>query len=262
MRITYRYKNNKDYWQKRWDQIPADEAMTNEAIYPLKYANICIDTKESKILEAGCGNGRILRYYHNNGYNITGFDFIKTSIEKLKAVDSSLNAEVGDITKLKYKNNSFDYILAFGLYHNLQNNLDDAISETYRILTSSGKVCASFRADNIQTRLTDWLNNQATSSQGDRDSSFFHKMNLKENEFLELFIKHGFKIENIYHVENMPFIYKIPFFRSKTHKNFNENLARNEGYKLSFLGKKIQKIFMKYFSKHFCNIFVIIAKKI
>ena len=39
MRITLRNKNNKDYWEKRWDSIETDEAMENPNKYPLKYTN-------------------------------------------------------------------------------------------------------------------------------------------------------------------------------------------------------------------------------
>ena len=97
-----------------------------------------IQNKEGKILEAGCGAGRILRYYHNNGYSIEGFDYIENAINKLREIDSTLDIEVADICNLPYKDNSFDYILAFGLYHNLENNLDKAIYEIW--LESSRKV--------------------------------------------------------------------------------------------------------------------------
>ena len=59
-------------------------------------------------------------------------------------MDSSLSVSFGDITKLKYDDESFKYVLAFGLYHNLENNLEKAINETYRVLKNGGVVCASF----------------------------------------------------------------------------------------------------------------------
>ena len=36
MRITYRDKNNHDYWTKRWTDIESDEPMVNDYKYPLK----------------------------------------------------------------------------------------------------------------------------------------------------------------------------------------------------------------------------------
>ena len=47
--------------------------------------------------------------------------------------------------------------MAFGLYHNLEFGLDSSIKETFRVLEPGGSVCASFRADNIQTKIVDWL---------------------------------------------------------------------------------------------------------
>ena len=79
---------------------PSDKPMDNTNVYPLKYAEMIIKDKSKKILEAGCGAGRILRYYHEKGFKITGIDFIDVAIEKLKNVDSTLNVETGDIANL------------------------------------------------------------------------------------------------------------------------------------------------------------------
>ena len=220
-----------------------------------------IQNNDGRILEAGCGNGRILRYYHNLGYDIVGFDFIKVAIDKLKKIDTTLRVEVGDITKLKFKNESFEYLLAFGLYHNLENGLEDAVNETHRVLKNDGKICASFRADNIQTRLTDWLTNRRSKNSVNNEPPVFHKMNITKNEFSSLFNNNDLEIENIYPVENMPILYKFPFFRAKSHKKFNENIARSESYRLSRFGQIFQNILMKYFPDQFCNIYVLIAKK-
>ena len=262
MRKTYRRSNNKDYWTKRWSDIPADLAMKNKSKYPLKYAEMMIENNRGRILEAGCGAGRILRYYHNLNYEIIGIDFIDIAIEKIKKVDSSLNVEVGDIKSLRFDDNYFQYILAFGLFHNLEHGLKDSIAESYRILKNGGSICASFRADNLQTKLVDFL-----ASLKEKKINYpstekkFHKMNLTKKEFTNLFTKVGFNIEFIEPVENMPILYKFSFFRHKSHKKFNENLARKEGYKLSWYGLIIQKILMTLMPYQFCNIYVLIARK-
>ena len=135
MRITYRTHGVKAYWTARWDDIPADAPMENLTVYPLKYAQMAITNKTGKILEAGCGAGRILRYYHDRGYDIIGFDFIDVAISKLKEIDPTLQAEVGDITQLQFADQSFRYVLAFGLYHNLEHGLDQAV----RFVPRSGR---------------------------------------------------------------------------------------------------------------------------
>jgi ubiquinone/menaquinone biosynthesis C-methylase UbiE len=262
MRITYRWSDNAEYWKKRWDDIPADHPMENPEVYPLKYAQLTVQSKDGKILEAGCGAGRVLRYYADKRYNIIGIDFIKGAVEKLKEKDPGLQVEVGDISSLRFEDQSFKYVLAFGLYHNLEHNLYEAIQETFRVLQPGGKVCASHRADNIQTLLTDWLYERSARKKGiQAPPDKFHKRNLKEKEFVELFTKSGFQVEEVYPVENMPFFYKFFFFRDKKHKVFNENLGRREGYKLSPFGQAIQRTLIHFFPKQFCNIFVLIARK-
>jgi SAM-dependent methyltransferase len=263
MRITYRARGVKEYWTARWDEIPADVPMENLSVYPLKYAQMTVKDKAGKILEAGCGAGRVLRYYHNRGYDILGFDFIDVAISKLKEIDPTLQAEVGDITSLRFADQSFKYILAFGLYHNLEHGLDKSIQETHRVLEKDGLVCASFRADNIQTKLTDWLADRKAKSKGsDNKTRSFHKMNLTRNEYEQLFTRAGFVIDFVGPVENMPILYKFAFFRSAEHKKFDENKARAEGYRLSWFGQRLQNFLMRFFPDQFCNIYVLIARKV
>ena len=260
MRITYRTRGIKEYWAARWDDIPADAPMENLCVYPLKYAQMTVKDKSGKILEAGCGAGRILRYYHDRGYDIVGIDFIDVAIRKLKEIDPSLQAEVGDITNLKIADQSFKYVLAFGLYHNLQDGLDKAILETHRVLEKDGLVCASFRADNIQTKLTDYLaDRKAKQNGGESMTRSFHKMNLTRSEYEQLFARAGFSIDFIGPVENMPILYKFAIFRSSGHKEFDENKARMEGYRLSWFGQRLQNFLMRFFPDQFCNIYVLIA---
>lgn len=262
MRITYRNKVNKDYWEQRWGSIKTDEVMQNENIYPLKYALKMISKNDGRILEAGCGAGRILKYFHNKQFDIIGIDFIENAIEKLKKDNQDLKVYVDDIKSLKFNDQYFKYILAFGLFHNLDQGLEDSISESYRVLKKGGSICASFRADNIQTRIVDFLEKK---KQNEKNSfikeKFFHKMNLTKTEFKDLFLKAGFKVDYIKPVENMPILYKFSFFRHKSHIIFNENLARKDGYKLSWFGFIIQKILMTFMPYQFCNIYVLIARK-
>lgn len=262
MRITYRHAENKDYWTSRWTAIPADEAMKNPHVYPLRYALLSVTAKSQKILEAGCGAGRILRYFHEKGYDIVGMDFIKEAIDKLTLADPTLKAEVGDICNLKYRDGEFDVLMAFGLYHNLEKGLDKAIEESFRVLKPGGTICASFRADNIQTRLTDRLTESREQKSGKNlEKTTFHKMNLTRGEFVDAFENAGFQVEKVFPVENMPILYKFRLFRAGAHKEFNESLGRKDGYQLSPLGKVLQKALVTFAPSQFCNIFVLIAKK-
>ena len=273
MRITYRKKDIKNYWTSRWEKIAIDDSMVNSKIYPLKYAEQLIIDRNESILEAGCGPGRILRYYHAKGMNIVGIDFIESVIKKLKKADPTLKVKTENISNLSFDNESFKYILAFGLFHCLpmtEEILPNAIKETYRVLKDGGSICASFRADNIQTKLVDF-HSTLVSKEADfikpKDNNFddqkleFHKINFLKNELKTLFEKEGFIVESITPIQNMFFLYKFKFFRSKEHKDFDESLGRNKGYGLSWLGKVIENFLIYFFPSQWCNMFLIIAHK-
>jgi hypothetical protein len=76
-------------------------------------------------------------------------------------------------------------------------------------------------------------------------------MNLTRAEFEQAFRQEGFIIDSIAPVENMPILYKFSFFRALNHKQFNENIARAEGYRLSWFGQRLQNALMRFFQINF-----------
>lgn len=262
MRKTYRARSSKDYWAQRWKDIPVDLPQENANIYPLKFALEAVHSKKDRILEAGCGNGRILRFFKDCGYEIQGFDYIDSAIQTLLDSDPKLKVRTDDITSLSYEADSFDCVLAFGLYHNLEEkDLHKAILETNRVMKKNARLCASFRADNLQNFINDFFANKPFR-QRRKSELKFHKMNLSSNELARAFQKGGFSVSKIRPVENMPLLYKSRFFRAKRHKNFDESLGRREGYLLSPLGNLFQKVLIGLFPHQFCNIYVLDAQKL
>ena len=230
--------------------------MQNAEKYPLSCSLDTlknVSSEEAIILEAGCGTGRILRYFHENGYKIIGIDFIENAIAKILELDIDLNAEVGDITKLRFNDDFFTHVLAFGLYHNFEEKMmEDALLETRRVMKKQGLLCASFRADNIQNWLNDrffskGLGEKRNSDSNNQSRRTFHKINMTKHEVKQIISKIGFKIVKIYEIENMPLLYKIKFFRHRTHKEFNEVISRRDGYLLNFFGSVLQNFLRKFF---------------
>ena len=260
MRITYRNQNIKEYWLDRCTEIASDKTMLNTKIYPSKFSEMVINIDEQN-LEAGCGAGGILSFYQERFFKIIGMDYIDLAIKKLKEIYDTLNLFTPDIKNLNFKNDSFDSVLAFGIYHKLKNNLLDSISETYRLLKFKGKVCYSFRPDNIHTRLVDCLASIKKSGRKQKSPNFL-KIDLTKRELINLFEKNGFKVNSVYLVENMPILYKFQLFRSKNHKLFDENNDRAECYNLSKVGNLIQKILIKCFPNQFSIIYALFADKL
>lgn len=66
---------------------------------------------EITILDLGCGGGRTTIPLHKMGYKITGVDIAPNLIKALKKKAPKVNAVVGDVSMLDFKNSSFDIVL-------------------------------------------------------------------------------------------------------------------------------------------------------
>ena len=123
MRKTLRRHNGSEqYWRDRWDSIPIDTGELNFQNYPGKFAKLAINSKEDRVLEAGCGAGRVFIHYHKLGYNVVGIDYIESAIDKIRGGFPKARVFQADITNLQFSDESFDVVLAFGLYHSLESN--------------------------------------------------------------------------------------------------------------------------------------------
>jgi len=260
MRKVYRSDGNKTYWDKRWRSKNDSRFFEDLNIYPIKYARMILDNKEDKALEIGCGLGRVLKHYHYNGYNIFGIERSEVAVKKILVEDGKLNVSVGDVLNLPYPDSFFDVIMAFGLYHNLENELLDALKETVRCLKPGGRFCISMRPNNLEM----WTNEiywRMKNKQIFKKQTRFHKLLVSENEFKTILFSIGLKIRNVYRARNMSLLYRMPFLRCGDNKEDNEAALRSKGYKLNKLGIFIDNGLMKIFPYQFCNVLVFVGNK-
>jgi SAM-dependent methyltransferase len=264
MRISYRAHGGAlDYWQRRWDGVEVDSGAINLTRYPGLYAERVIkaprpDGPGGLVLEAGCGAGRVLRHYHERGTEIIGLDFIASVLAAIRREDATIPLAAGDITKLSFPDQTFSAVLAFGLYHGLENGLEEAMADTRRVLKPGGLFCASMRLDNFQNRMTDRMAVASTPDGAMR----FHKLNLTTAEFKALVTGAGFKVETVDYVENMSFLYKYPALRHASQRVFRESEARGAGYRFNLVGNILQRTAMALAPGQMANLAVITARAI
>lgn len=73
-------------------------------------------SKNSKILDVGCGYGRILNELYENGFNdLTGVDTAENMIKRGKREFPHLNLIANQDGKIPFNNNSFDVVILFGV---------------------------------------------------------------------------------------------------------------------------------------------------
>ncbi len=262
MRISYRTHGGAlDYWQRRWDGVAVDSGAINLGRYPGLYAErvMAASRPDGPVLEAGCGAGRVLRHYHDQGSAIIGLDFIASVLAAIHREDAAIPLAAGDITSLPFPDETFSAVLAFGLYHGLEHGLEEAMADTRRVMKPGGLLCASMRLDNLQNRMTDRMADNAAALAGKQS---FHKLNLTTAEFKSLVGGAGFKVENVAYVENMSFLYKYPALRHASQRVFRESEARSAGYRFNAAGNILQRTAMALIPAQMANLAVITARAI
>jgi SAM-dependent methyltransferase len=261
MRISYRnHGGSQDYWQSRWDGIAVDSGAINLDRYPGLFCERIImgPRPEGPVLEAGCGAGRVLRHYHQRGVRIIGLDFIASVLAAIRREEAAIPLAAADISKLPFPDGGFSAVLAFGLYHGLEQGLEEAMAETRRVIKLGGILCASMRLDNPQNRILDRMAGGRAKS----GKQSFHKVNLTTAEFKALVTDAGFQVEAVDYVENMSFLYKYPILRHASQRIFRESEARRVGCRFNLAGNILQRAGMALAPALMANLTVITARAI
>ena len=94
---------------------------------------------DSKILDAGCGNGKNIKYFRSK-YNIIGIDNCNNLLNLCR--EKGYNVLYSDIRNTPFENNYFDYIICIAVIHHIdsENERINAINELIRILNKNGKL--------------------------------------------------------------------------------------------------------------------------
>lgn len=97
-------------------------------------------SKNKKIIECGCGTGKISTYFQNKGYSVTAVDIdenilkLAENIVERSSFKETPKFEVMSIMNLKYKNKTFDVAFSNGvLEHFTDNEIIKILKEEIRI---------------------------------------------------------------------------------------------------------------------------------
>lgn len=103
------------------------------------------------ILDAGCGGGRNLHWFYNNGFNIYGIDAKEDNIEAIKKEYSreAYNFSVSNIEDLKFKDDFFNHIICNAVLHFAENEIHflKMFSELMRVLKPKGTLFIRVASD-------------------------------------------------------------------------------------------------------------------
>ena len=263
MKKVYRQESNPNYWDRRWEETGSDKSQfANTNIYPIKYAELVMDDKSTATLEIGCGGGRVLKHYYYQGFNITGVERSEIAVTNAKLSDHELPVKIGDAINLTFPDNSYDTVMAFGVYHNIEDisDIKTALSECSRVLKDQGKFCISIRPNNWEMNLNEWywnrLGNKVSSSKPKKPE--FHRIMFSETEFKDILAEQSLHTTTVHRARNVSILYRL---KALAIYNSSESSNRSQGYKLNLIGKILDKLLVTLFPNQFCNVLVFIGTK-
>lgn len=129
-----------DFYQEKikFEDYKVNQEMNEGEVSLLK----SLIRKDEKVLEEGCGTGRLFLEMKKAGYDITGFDFTPRHVDEIKKQDPEANASEDNWHKTKFADESFDAVYSLGrnILHDYS-IIDQAqlFREANRILKLGGK---------------------------------------------------------------------------------------------------------------------------
>lgn len=127
-----------------------------------RLAELCKISKDSNVLEVGCGTGGNSCYLAKKyGCNITGIDIAEHMIKKAQRranqldLTSLVTFQIGDAYHLEFPPNSFDVVLTVFVSQFLDKQL--AFPEFYRVLKPRGRLSINeiYKADEVPLEAVD-----------------------------------------------------------------------------------------------------------
>lgn len=95
-------------------------------------------SKDSMILEAGCGLGRWVLYFNKRKFKIIGCDIDYPALKAAKDFDPSVCLIRADVRNLPFKDYSFDAIISLGVIEHFEDGPQKIIEEKRRVLKPKG----------------------------------------------------------------------------------------------------------------------------
>jgi SAM-dependent methyltransferase len=138
-------KSTPQFWDQHWEIEDFRKhvlSCTSEGLF-LPFVKEYLPQR-SRILEGGCGRGRIVNALNHHGYNCVGVDFAEKTVAKVNDAVPRLDVRVGDVRNLPFDNSEFDGYISGGVIEHFWDGYDDILSEMSRVLRKGGLLFVSF----------------------------------------------------------------------------------------------------------------------
>jgi 2-polyprenyl-3-methyl-5-hydroxy-6-metoxy-1,4-benzoquinol methylase len=97
------------------------------------------DFKLEKLLDVGCGTGRIVKFFNDNGFKSLGCDIYEDALTFARKINKKNTIVKASAVKLPFKKNAFDIVISISVIEHLTpNEAEVFIQESERVLKPGG----------------------------------------------------------------------------------------------------------------------------
>lgn len=132
---------NKATWERIWNGATVQEELSTvhyarsqeEIVAYLRFLS-----RSKRILEAGCGVGRVVIYLRESGFDVVGVDYCANALQKAKDYAPDLPLTLADIRTMPFEDGTFQAYLSFGVLEHFFDGPTSALREANRVLEDGG----------------------------------------------------------------------------------------------------------------------------
>jgi SAM-dependent methyltransferase len=193
--LLSRRADNDEYWDEVWRRSTEVAGAAPRARLFSNVQKRYEPNKVGPVLEAGCGDGRILRIMLNAGYQVCGVDSAAQTIERLRASLPEADVRLGDVRALPLADASIRSYWSVGVIEHFPDGYDAVVQEASRVLMLGGHAFVSFphmsAVRTVKVRAGSYRSVQTLN--GELEESF-NQYCLRGAEVRSTFARYGLKL--------------------------------------------------------------------
>ena len=255
-RLIYTGKaSSQEYWDTHWDKN------TIEKLYPKQISpfDYVINTtkkylsKDSLILEGGCGTGQQVFKLQKSGFKAIGIDYARKTVETVKKAKPELDIRLGDVRRLDFPDNYFDGYWSFGVIEHFYKGYEEIVKEIYRVIKPEGYLFVTFPHMSKLRKLKVWKGKYPVWIENTKQIKNFYQFALDEQKVITDLENLNFKLIKKQHLAGIKGLKdEIAFLKKPLQKIFD---SRN------FFGMALSKIISVIFNRFSSHSVLLVLRK-